>query len=239
MNINRTVGILLFFFSGLSLQAEVLYQNDFNGKAASASTVTPEKVPSGFVQYSNHAVLDGAGHLVSDSAELSIANYRFRLNRAAITEDVTLTAVIKTPAVPDCWVGVGFQGENRNGLTDLEGNSGPWMLFASNYAALRGGSSVKGGVQIFKGSVMGYRAGDVITVVLSYHPASKTADLSVNGTSLIEGFALDHEFPAGTSSDPVVQWMNLQFFKCSSDAYVDSLQVETAGAGAPSAGEGK
>jgi hypothetical protein len=82
---------------------------------------------------------------------------------------------------------------------------------------------------------MGYRAGDVITVVLSYHSASKTADLSVNGTALIEGFVLDHEFPAGTPSDPVVQWVGLQFFKCSSDAYVDSLQVETAAL----AGEGK
>jgi len=57
-------------------------------------------------------------------------------------------------------------------------------------------------------------------------------DLAINGSTVTNGFSLNHEYPVGTSSDPVVYWLNTQLriqpSVADGGAYIDSLQIETS-----------
>lgn len=204
-------------------QAKVIYQDDFSGGVGVSTSTVPEIVPPGFMAHAYQTGLDGAGHLVSTNANEPSANYRFRIGAEPITGDVKYTAVLMPSAKG--WIGIGFQGGNANGLLAATANSGPWVQFNQNYLVVRGGTVTSGGSRIIKDSDRGYNAGEVVTAEMTYHASSKTMDLMVNGKTIVEGYALNHEFPVGTPSDPVVSWADIQFYQTQPGEYVDSLQV--------------
>ncbi len=108
-------------------------------------------------------------------------------------------------------------------------NAGPIIQFNPASVILRGGTW--GGGNTSAAFYNPYSLGSVITAEMTYHVAAGTMDLAINGSTVTNGFALNHEYPVGTSSDPVVYWLQAQLriqpSVADGGAYIDSLQVST------------
>ncbi len=218
-------------------EALTIYEDDFSGAAGVATKTVPDVSPAGFEQKYFKTGLDGNGRLESTDPAQGTAGYRVKLGTAPLTDDPTLaeisyTVTMRTPT--NDWVMIGFQEEDLNGLLVTAENNGPVVQFSPTFVLLRGGTWEGGNTT---GALTGfYAAGEVITAVMTYHVAEQTLDLTINGSTVTNGWALNHEFPVGTPSDPVVYWLNTQLRYQPSAAnggtYIDNLQVATVPSGA-------
>ncbi|MCF7817297.1 MAG: sialate O-acetylesterase, partial [Kiritimatiellales bacterium] len=218
-----------------------VYQDDFSGEVGIATTTVPEISPVGFEQKYFTTGLDGSGHLESTDPGQPTAGYRVKLGADPLTADSSIAAIqltIQLRVPTNDWVMVGFQEADINGLLAEDRNAGPIIQFNPSSIQLRGGTW--GGGNISATLLNRYVPGQVVTAEMTYHLKSRTMDLSINGLVVIEGFALDHEYPVGTSSDPVVYWLNtqlrLQPAAADGGAYIDSFQVRTFAAEVPGSG---
>ncbi|MCF7817308.1 MAG: hypothetical protein K9M54_05440 [Kiritimatiellales bacterium] len=210
----------------------VIYQDDFSGAAGAATTTVPEVSPTGFVQKYFQTGLDGNGRLESANPAQSSAGYRVKLGTDPLTAntaiaDIKYTVTMRTPS--NNWVMIGFQEADANGFLAAANNIGPVVQFNPTSVQLRGGTYGGGTTTTPLTGV--YSKGDVITAEMTYHVADQTMDLAINGSTVTNGCALNHEFPVGTPSDPVVYWAQIQFFSQPSAAnggpYIDSFQIQT------------
>jgi hypothetical protein len=218
------------------IASRTLYQDDFSGAVGVASTTVPEVFSMGFDHNCFHTGLDGNGLLESTDPAEGTAGYRVKLGTAPLTDDsdlseISYTVTMRTPT--NDWLMIGFQEEDENGLLVAANNVGPLVQFNPTSVVLRGGTWDGGNTT---GALMGfYSPGDVITAEMTYHVADQTMDLVVNGTTVTNGFSLEHEFPVGTPSDPVVYWLNtqLRYQPSAADggATIDHLQVMAVPAG--------
>ncbi|QHI69829.1 hypothetical protein [Tichowtungia aerotolerans] len=207
----------------------IVYQDDFSGPATTAASVSvPEVYSSGFSPISFNTGLDGNGLLESVGLNPN-TDFRFQIATDPLTDDVAVedikyTAEIRVPA--NDWVMIGFQGADSVGMLSEDANVGPMVLFAPAYTKIFGGTW-GGGNQT--PNFQGYGS-EVITAEMTYHVTAQTVDLAINGTTLTNGFAIGHEFPLGTNSDPVVNILQVvlrnQTNAASGGAYIDSLKVE-------------
>ena len=211
--------------------AEILYQDDFSGAAGVATTTVPEVSPLGFDQNGFAAGLDGNGRLESTNPAQPTAGYRVRLGTDPLTADASIveisyTVTMRTPT--NDWVMIGFQEADASGLLVAANNAGPIVQFNPAGITLRGGTW--GGGNVSAQFPNTYSLGSVITAQMVYHVAEQTLDLAINETTITNGFPLNHEYPVGTFSDPVVYWLQAQLRNQPSAAnggvYIDSLQVE-------------
>lgn len=220
------IGIALLLLAGW-VGATVVYQDDFNGSAGVATTTTPEIAPDGFADQSFQTALDGRGHLIA-AAVNPTAHYRLSLGATPLTADASITsikytAVLRTPVHE--WIAIGFAGFDTKSFLDVKADSGPFVLFNKEGAVAISGGVWKGGKDQTVRKV--FTAGAVITAELTFHVDTQTADLSVNGSSVIEGFDIGHEFPVGEPSVPVLSHALIQMRNQAVEgAYVDRFQVE-------------
>ena len=212
--------------------AEIVYQDDFSGAAGASTTTIPEVSSLGFDQNGFATGLDGSGRLESILPSNASSGYRVRLGTDPLTIDpsiakISYTVTMRTPT--NDWVMIGFQEADVNGLLVTTNNVGPIVQFNPVGIILRGGTW--GGGTVSAQFLNTYFLGSVITAEMTYHVSAGTMDLAINGSTLTNGFVLNHEYPVGTNSDPVVYWLNSQLrFQPSAangGAYIDSLQVET------------
>ncbi len=239
MNAKKKAGLLLsaFMLAG-AVGAMVVYQDDFSGAATNnAKATVPEIAMSGFYPASATTGLDGSGHLESTSPTGSSANYRFRIANKPLTDnsaigEIKYTVVMRTPV--NDWVMIGFQENNANGLLTTDANTGPMVQFSpGGTVILRGGSysgTTNGNISAaFRNN---YTNSEVITAEMTYHVGDQTMDLAINGSTITNGFALEHEFPVGTNSAAVVNWtqfhLRLQPSAADGGAYIDSFKIETS-----------
>ena len=214
-------------------QAGVVYQDDFSGAAGSSIDSSPEISPPGFLQKGFLTGLDGSGRLESTNSDNSGAGYRVQLGMAPLTDDISITEIsytvtMRTPT--NDWIMIGFQEQDANGMLVTNNNVGPVVQFNPTSVVLRGGTysgTTNGNISaIFQGA---YSLGSVITAKMTYHVDAGTMDLSINGTTVTNGFSLNHKFPVGTPSNPVVYWaqvqLRLQPSAANGGGYIDSLQV--------------
>ena len=222
-------------FEVLELWAPLIYQDDFSGAVGLATTTVPEVSPSGFEQNASGIGLDGNGRLESTNP-LAGTTYRVNLGRAPLTDDpaiaqIKYAAVLRAPT--NDWVMIGFQETGIHSMLQPDGNSGPVVQFKSSTVRLIGGTWNGGDVSAWFSGF--YSAGDVITAEMTYHVAAQTMDLAINGSPVTKGWVLNHGFPVGTPSDPVVYWLQAQLHKQPSatngGAYIESLQVLAERAG--------
>ena len=207
----------------------VVYQDDFSGPATTtASFSAPEVYSSGFAPISFNTGLDGNGLLESVGVNPN-TDFRFQIAADPLTDDVAVEdikyiAEMRVPA--DQWMMIGFQGTDSVGMLSEDANVGPMVLFAPTYTKIFGGTW-GGGNQT--PNFQGYGS-EVITAEMTYHVTAQTVDLAINGTTLTNGFAIGHEFPLGTNSDPVVNILQVvlrnQTNAANGGAYIDSLKVE-------------
>jgi len=234
MNAKKTAGLLLSTFVLAEVaSAMIVYQDDFSGAATNnAKATVPEVAMAGFYEASSVMGLDGNGRLESTNPSEATANYRFRIANDPLTDNpaigtIKYTVVMRTPV--DEWVMIGFHEEDRNGLLDPDANSGLIVQFNPHSVILRGGAW--GGGNVSSTFTDPYLLGSEITAEMTYHVAAQTMDLAINGTTITNGFALEHEFPTGTLSDPVVYWAQLhlrvQPSAADGGAYIDSFKIET------------
>ncbi len=233
MKAKKTVGLLMgvLVLAG-AVGAAVIYQDDFSGAVGLSTTSTPEISPVGFDQKGFATGLDGSGHLESTLATQSTAGYRVKLGTDPLTDDASITEIsftvtMRTPT--NDWVMLGFQEVDANGFLVADRNAGPIVQFNPTSVNLRGGTW--GGGNVSSTFRSAYALGSVITAEMTYHVGAGTMDFSINGSSVTNGFALNHDYPVGTPSDPVVYWLNsqLRYQPSAADggAYIDSLQVST------------
>ncbi len=208
-----------------------IYADDFIGDAGAASSSVPEVSQAGFSPASSSTGLNGGGLLQATSVEGG-ANYRFQIDTDPLTDDDSITEIrytveMRTPT--NDWVMIGFSGNEASGgfLVDSY-NMGPVVQFSPTYVLLRGGTWTGGNTT---GALGGYySAGELITAEMTYHVAAQTMDLVVNGVTVTNGWALNHEFPFGTLSDPVVQWAEIQLRNqptaAAGGSYVSSFRID-------------
>ena len=209
-----------------------VYQDDFSGAAGTATTTIPEVSTVGFANFSTTAGLDGSGHLESTSVANAAANYRFRIDTNPLTADLAATEIsytvdMRTPT--NDWVMVGFHEVDANGFLVEAVNAGPYVQFnPSGTVVLRGGTWGGGAETVLRNH---YALSEVITAKMTYHVVEQTMDLSINGVTVVNGFALNHEFPVGMPSDPIVYWaqihMRYQPSAANGGAYIDNFQIKT------------
>ncbi|MCF7817298.1 MAG: hypothetical protein K9M54_05390 [Kiritimatiellales bacterium] len=217
----------------------IVYQDDFSGAATNlAKTTVPEINLPGFSAASASTGLDGSGRLEATTVTAN-ANYRFRIDTDPLTADTSITeikytAVMRTPPTATTeWVMIGFQQININGLLTTSANAGPMVQFNPNGTVILRGGTYSGTTNGNISAAMpgGFSGGDVITAEMTYHVDAGTMDLAINGSTVTNGFALEHEFPVGTLSDPVVWWTQIQLRNqqtaANGGAYIDSFQIET------------
>jgi len=222
-------------FEVLELSANptrALYEDDFSGPAGVATNTVPDISPKGFEQRYFFTGLDGKGRLESTNPDQATAGYRVKLGPAPLTADSTIaqikyTATLRIPT--NDWVMIGFQEADINGLLFTDANNGPVVQFSPTFVLLRGGTW--GGGNTTEALAGYYSPGDVITAEMTYHVAEQAMDLSIDGSTVTNRWPLNHEFPVGTSSAPVVYWLNThlryQPSAANGGAYIDHLQVET------------
>jgi hypothetical protein len=241
MNMQKKAGVFSLFAVLLAgVQAEIIYQDDFSGAAGAASATVPEIYPEGFGQESFKTGLDGSGRLESSDSSQSAAGYRIRLGDNALTADpalaeISYTVTMRTPT--NDWVMIGFHENDLNGLLTTEANTGPVVQFnPGGTVLLRGGTysgQTNGNVSVPLRN--NYADSEVITAKMTYHVPEQTMDLTINGSVVTNGFALEHEFPVGVPSDPVVHWLQMQLrlqpSAANGGATIDSVQVETLSSG--------
>jgi hypothetical protein len=192
----------------------LVYTNGFDNPATFTGTVY-------YVAITN-------GRLISTSASVANANYRFKLAETPLTSDPSITeirwqAVLKTPTNSE-WIAVGFHGGDA-ALLSAGANSGPWVLFRSTSVTIQGGHSTTGSANTF-GSL--FTAGQVIHAEFAYHKPSKTADLYINGSPVAVGLPITHKNESGVVADPVIGYAQLMFrLQAPDGAYVDSFKAET------------
>ncbi|MEA2069342.1 MAG: hypothetical protein U9P12_09085, partial [Verrucomicrobiota bacterium] len=234
MRAKKIAGLLLsvFVLAGVA-RATIVYQDDFSGAATNnAKASVPEVSMSGFLPVSASTGLDGSGRLESTNPGGSGANYRFRIATDRLTDnpaigEIKYTVTMRTPT--NDWVMIGFHENNANGLLSGTINGGPIVQFNPTSVILRGGTW--GGGAVSSTFQSAYALSSVITAEMTYHVGAGTMDLAINGSTITNGFALEHEFPTGTLSDPVVYWAQMQLRLQPSAAdggtYIDSFQIET------------
>ena len=212
--------------------ATISYQDDFSGAAGVATTTVPEISMPGFLPAARLTGLDGNGHLESTTVNAN-ANYRFRIDTAPLTDDTSVTeikftTVMRTPI--NDWIMIGFQQNNANGLTTGTANTGPIVQFNPGGTILLHGGTWGGG-NVSLPFLNNYTNSEVITAEMTYHVVDQTMDLAINGSTVANGFALEHEFPVSTLSDPIVSWaqihMRYQPSAANGGAYIDSFQIST------------
>jgi hypothetical protein len=229
--------LALLFLSGIS-SAEVLYSNDFTG-AASESPVRSASVDPGLSSKIFNVQLDGLGHMSASSVN-SGTSLRIKLSRTPFTSDcginaIQFAAILRTPAVSGSWLGLGFvEDGNVSGMFASGANSGPWLQLSSGGIRIRGGHATTGSENLYLTSALKYTAGDVITVLMSYYPATGTVDLSINGTLVANGVVVAHILEGTSKQAPAqVKWFEVQCFNepssANGGAYLDRLVIETTG----------
>jgi hypothetical protein len=207
-----------------------VYEDDFSGAAGEASV--PEVSLAGYSAVSASIGLDGNGFLEGTPGAAG-ANYRFKIDTDPLTDDDSITEIkytveMRTPT--NDWVMIGFhQNDAPNGFLVEGYNMGPVVQFSPTYVLLRGGTWGGGNDT---GALSGYySAGELITAEMTYHVAAQTMDLVINGTTVTNGWALNHEFPLGALSDPVVGWAQMQLRNqptaANGGATIDSFKIET------------
>ena len=229
----KEIGLLMgvLVWAGVA-GAEIVYQDDFSGAATlDAKDTVPEITLPGFFEASALTGLDGNGRLESTSPTEANANYRFRIDTDPLTADTSIAEIsykvtMRTPI--NDWVMIGFHEINVNGFLSAGINGGPIVQFNPLGVVLRGGTW--GGGSESAQFLNTYTLGEVITAEMTYHIDAGTMDLAINGSTITNGFALNHEFPVGTLSDPVVYWAQaqLRFQPSVADggAYIDSFEIE-------------
>ncbi len=226
----KLITVLAVAVSVMAARAEVVYQDDFSGAVGVSTTSIPEISPVGFEQKGLNTGLDGNGYLESTLPGNSGTGYRVKLGMAPLTtdtsiEEISYTVTMRTPT--NDWVMIGFQEADANGLLVTNNNVGPVVQFNSIGVVLRGGTW--GGGNVSAQFLNTYTLGEVITAEMTYHVDLGTMDLVINGLTVTSGFVLNHEFPVGTNSAPVVYWLNtqlrLQPSAADGGAFIDSLQV--------------
>ncbi|MCF7818666.1 MAG: hypothetical protein K9M54_12380 [Kiritimatiellales bacterium] len=231
MNAGKLIGILAAAWGVGVVQAAVIYSNDFSGAVGTAGEESaPTTTIGAFRDHSAFAFLDGSGHLEATAA---IPNANYRVYRGLTgSGDPSIAAVKCTVAMrapTDGWLGVGFHGLNANGLTSTNSDSGPWATVTPSGVVVYGGSMTTGSLNVFSAT---HKPGERIDVAMTYHPATKTLDLAVNGIAVANGVAIAHlQETTGTAADPMLQYFQLNFFNqtpaADGGAYVDGLVVET------------
>ena len=214
----------------------VVYQDDFSGTAtADATDTVPEVSQAGFSDVAVSTGLDGSGRLESTSPTSTSANYRFQIAESPLTADSSVGAIkytvrLRTPT--NDWVLIGFQESSVNGLTVADANTGPMVLFRPGGRLIFYDGTWGGNLLVLNDN---YEIGEVVTAEMTYHIVSRKMDLSINGTVVANDVAVEHEFPIGTNSNPVVCWAQVQFRKQPSvadgGAYVDRFMIETSPTG--------
>ncbi len=228
----KPAGLVLWIAltGALALRADVVWQDDFSGAVGEASATVPEIFPAGYEQNFFKTGLDGSGRLVSTDSAQPTAGFRVKLGTAPLTDDASIadikyTVTMRTPT--NDWVMIGFQEQDVNGLLTEAVNAGPIVQFNPVGVVLRGGTW--GGGNVSAQFLNTYARSSVITAEMIFHVGEQTMDLLINGSAVTNGFALEHEFPVGTRSDPVVQWVQMQLrlqpSAADGGAYIDSLQV--------------
>jgi hypothetical protein len=208
-----------------------IYADDFSGDEGVASNSVPEVSQAGFSAASAYTGLNGGG-LLQASTVNAAANYRFMIDTDPLTDDDSITEIrytveMRTPTTQ--WLMVGFHGNDAPTGFLVEGyNAGPIVQFGPTYVILRGGTWGGGNAT---GALSGYySAGELITAEMTYHVAAQTMDLVINGVTVTNGWAVDHVFPVGTPSDPVVQWAQIQLRSqptaAAGGAYIDSFRID-------------
>ena len=214
----------------------IVYKDDFSGDAGDSTATVPEVAPVDFNQGSFMSGLDGNGLLQSTNSLNPSAGYRVKLGTDPLSIDPSIADVrlkVKMRVPTNDWVMIGFQEQDANALLVEERNAGPIVQFGPTYVIIRGGTwgGTNDSGAISETILNPYALGQTITAELTYHIAAQTVDLSINGLTLKEGFALDHEFPVGTNSAPVIYWLNSQmrFQPLAADggSYIDSMEVRT------------
>ncbi len=221
----------------------IIYKDDFSGAVTNNPKATvPEVMPAGYRNSYLTTGLDGSGHLESTDATQANANYRVRLGINPLTDDASIaeikyTVTMRTPT--NDWVMVGFHETEANGLLGEVANGGPMVQFNPGGRVFLHGGVFNGGTSSAAINNL-YALGSMITAEMTYHVGDQTMDLDINGSSVATGFALNHEYPIGTLSDPVVYWAQMQLRKQPSvadgGAYIDSMQVEIIAGSAPEPG---
>jgi len=201
--------------------ADVIFSNSFTGVAGASPANSAEVDPD----IKNRAIrtqLDGNGNLIPEQSTVARI-YRVQLASSPLNDtydQVKLTATFKSPS--DSWIGVGFQGEDTDTLNSASANSGPWLQLSKDTVMLRGGNGISGSTNGYSAA---YSAGSVNRVMMTYHVSAQTVDLDLNGVVLATGVSVGHEYPAGTSVPPSIEWMQIQF-NTSSDVYFSDVFVE-------------
>ncbi len=229
-------GLVLWIVLTGAAHSEVVWQDDFSGVAGDASATVPEISPAGFEQHFYKTGLDGGGRLVSTDSAQPTAGFRVKLGSVPLTDDASIadikyTVTMRTPT--NDWVMIGFQEQDENGLLVADRNAGPLVQFNPVGVVLRGGTW--GGGNISAQFLNTYARGSVITAEMTFHVGEQTMDLVINGSTVTNGFALEHEFPVGTPSAPVVHWLQVQLRQQPSaadgGAYIESLLISAAAPG--------
>lgn len=216
----------------LPVPGTVIYQDDFSGAAGPSTTSVPEVSPTGFEHKAFLTGIDGSGRLESTNAANSGSGYRVKLGSAPLTDNPSIDAVrltVRMRAPTNDWIMIGFQEDNLNGLLDSNRNTGPMMQVNPSSVVLRGGWPQE--ENSYSQSFIGFFSpGDEVTLVMTYHIDTQTIDLSANAVTVTNGFVVEHQFPSGTSSDPVVYWLNSQIrfqpTAANGGGYIDSWKVE-------------
>jgi hypothetical protein len=216
----------------LIVPGTTIYQDDFSGTAGPSTTTVPEISPTGFEHNLFLTGLDGSGRLESTNVANSASGYRVKLGAAPLTDNpsidaIRLTVRMRTPT--NDWIMIGFQEDNLNALLDSNRNTGPMMQVNPSSVVLRSGWPQA--ENSYSPSFTGFFSpGDEITLVMTYHVDTQTMDLSANALTVTNGFVVEHQYPSGTNSDPVVYWLNSQIryqqTAANGGGYIDSWKVE-------------
>lgn len=204
--------------------ADVIYSNSFSGVAGSNPGGSAEVNP-GLGALTGSTIVDGDGHLVSIKA-VSGSRFSAKLSETPLEADQIILKWTMRATSEARWVGVGFHGEDGLKLNDPLANSGPWVSITSQSTKIQDGTAVSGGDALFLGT---HEAADILSYEMIYYPESSSLDLSLNGSSLTNGYVIQHEFPAGVATNPSIQFVQMQIWVESTNdtAYIDDISVET------------
>lgn len=223
--------LALSILTVLPLKGAILYEDDFEGATADAKTTVPEVADSGFSgEVFRNAGLDGTGKLESKDDTDPAAGYFFQIAAEPLTADrrnlgIKWTANIRMPS--NEWIAIGFNAESAAHFLEVDKDTGPFLRFTQNSTWVTPGRGSANQLEIPDT----HSAGETVEVSMMYYPLTETIDLIVNGTIIASNLGLDHEFPNGTSSKPVVLYAQIQFrlqaTAANGGAYIDDFKIET------------
>lgn len=203
-----------------SARTEIIYSNDFSGTGGDIAGAAA--VGSNLAHTVALAEMDGAGHLVPNTfvfgAGLRVKLADQPLNTAKAYSTYRLSCSVSAPTNTS-WIGVGFCGAQD--VLNKEG--GPWVQVSSTSLRLRGGKGVAG-TEIWETGT--HAPGDLLDIEMTWY-TNDTADLVINGVTLLESVALEHNDGAGGTVPPI-QYLVLQLAAQPTDgsAYIGGVEVE-------------